>query len=234
MILILAALSIVGSRGWADEPGNRKKELVETINRLQSNGSEEDSYMDHPGWHNPTNLLALNKFILAHTNTDEGLVAEVWLSMVATEGERRMGFSNRRIAIAGRIARLNEISRMATNNGTAKCALLTRCMLLFEERDWPAFEAEATNILSKIDSFEAEKDDQFLYLLKANDTSTSEINPMLLYMLMVASCNEGNFQSALQKATQLKEAFPEYSKRNNIENAIDFLKKGKSPYQLLN
>jgi hypothetical protein len=53
-------------------------------------------------------------------------------------------------------------------------------------------------------------------------------------MLMVAACDQGNLQSALQKATQLKEKFPAYSKRNNIEGDINLLKKGESPYQLLN
>lgn len=218
----------------ADSEAQRRAELSRVISALQRPGSEAEAYLENPGWHDSTNQAALLNLSTNSPGTDEGDIARIWLSVLNAEKiSRPSEREQHKRSLTTDAGDLQSIITRSTNASIVRLAKFCRTEVLFPLEGWPSFEASVNEIVSQIDQYRSETNEQFLVLLKADRMTPSDIEPALLSQLMIKDCFLGHLDAALSQATSLKAKFPEWSKRQGIDGNIELLKQGKSPYRKL-
>lgn len=207
----------------------RKGELTKVLTALQKHhppSTDPDEQDDElPGWANPANREAVKEFILKYPETEEALLAEVWL--IFAQGS----FQRSRDAFESRAEELKKIISKTRRPVTAKIASLQRAFLL--PADHPEFEKQTDEILAHIKEYESEKDKQFLCYIQIESLSPSDVEPELRRGLIIAECHRHQLGKALALAEELKQKCPQWSKRHNIDGNIAMLKDCRSPYPTL-
>lgn len=231
-ILALALASLLVSCSNADNPTNATEaELKSILSRLQKPPIETESYQEAGGWADVKNLEALTAFISKYPDTEESLLAETWL-MYAQQNDKTLvrNTAEAHRQRVERAARLKAIITKTTRPGTAKIAMIQRTGELSGAEDFAELEKQINEIIARIKEFKAEKDKQFSIYLKLNETPVSALEPAMHRELIMMECDQDRLKEALVRAQKLQQDFPGWSRRENIQNAINLLQRGKSPY----
>jgi len=228
LILTLMLISQMDIRA-AGLDGKRRVELSNILEPLQKPGILTESIQEDPGWYEATNRQALKDFITKYPESEEAYQAQVWLIFAQANTETSRDPSLKKQIRAERAHQLELIIANATNPGTLKIAKIHRVFDLFEAGNYAASEKQIDEILTHIKEYEEEEDKQYLKFTELMAIPPAELEPELRDMVVIEECYQHHPDKALVWAEELKNKFPTWETQS-VNNAINLLKQGKSPY----
>ncbi len=207
-----------------------KEELTGILQRLNRQPAEE-SHMNNPGWVDANIQRELRIFAKLNAGTEEALTAEVWLAVGELESAQSERVASRKEKAKAQSATLSALAKRGTNTWHGKVARLARTGALLTASDYDGLQSQVAEILSSVDTYRSEKDEQFQSYLKAMRVESKDLEPNLRRMLVIAACHANKLDEALKHALELKAKFPEWATWQQVDDIIDQLSKGQSPYR---
>lgn len=234
MFAIFVLLLSLNSGQSEDSLTLRKRELEPLLKALQWKAAPTKSpsleSAGNPGWYNPKNRQAIAGFIGRYPGTEEAILAEVWLIFAKADTDRSHDMSEIRRWRAEDAKALERIIKTTRRRGIAKLAKILRALELSAAQDYNQVKEQIGEILRDIKEYQSEKDSEYLRFFEVEGTPLVELEPYMRRCLLISECHQKHFAEALKVAEELQAKFPDWSKRESVQEDIEALKKGRSRY----
>lgn len=231
IIKALLCIMLVGFEGRAtvdDLAAKQRRGELAAVLQVLNEPPPADSYQQHPGWYRAEIRERLKGFVEKYPNTEEAVTAQVWLALAELEvGQSVADRSKRRenmAAVASSFARVIDAS---PRSWQAKAASIGRTAALLGAQQWELLRVQASQVLDNIGQYKDESHPEYLAFLQVYKTNSSDIEPEIRWMLLLAARCEGKTADAIAIAENLQAKFPEFSARRKIAGTIELLKSGK-------
>ncbi len=211
---------------------NAEMPLASLLTELQRPG-EKDSDIDRPGWRDPKVLQGLTRIATSSANAEETRTARTWLAAVEFE---KIQAETERNAIQRKVETLNgkldQIIVGGRNSWQGKTARLMKSNALLFARRWDDCRAEIASILQDIETFKTEQNPNFIQFLAVQKKAPTDLEAEARFLLVIVSALENKYETAIKEAEELQSRYPIWSKKEKIDDVIEFLKKGTSPFRI--
>ena len=232
-ISLALVAALIGTGGIAAQtiaPTDAKNELSGILKRLHQKPTDE-SYVNNPGWLDANVQAELKQFAKANAGTEQALTAEVWLAVSEIESAQSERAASRVKKTAAQCITLNGIAKRTPNSWHAKVARLGRAGALLTGGDYEGLQSQVGEIMASVGNYQGEADEQFQAYLKAMHVEAKDLEPNLRRMLVISACNSNKLDDALKHARELQAKFPDWAKWQHLDDIINQLEKGQSPYR---
>ncbi len=205
----------------------RRSELTAVVRELNAPATP-DSFRDHPGWYNAELRTRLKSLAEKYPNTEEAVTAEMWLATAELEvGQTVADRSKRRENMAALAAAFSRVTDASPHSWQAKAAGIGKTAALLGAAQWDELRVQVAQVLDSIGEYKNESHPDYLAFLQAYKMNSSDIEPEIRWMQLLATRCEGKTAEAIAIAEDLQAKFPEFSARRKIAGTIELLKSGK-------
>jgi len=230
--LTLLVLASAISLHSADAPITGDSSLANILSALHRPG-EKDSDIERPGWRDPSVIQGLSRIAETSTNADDVRTARTWLAAIEFENIQA---ETRRAEIRRKVdsftPKLDVIIASARNSWQGKAARMMKSGALLFARRFEECRAEVAGILQEIEDFKAEQHTQFTQFLKNQKKTATDLDAEARFLLVIASALEKDWSAAVRQAEELQTRYPDWSKRQRIDNILGFLRRETSPFHI--